>query len=89
MRIGVKYCGGCNPRYDRRVAFDEIKKAVPNAQYMSAEDEGIYDVLLVFAGCPNSCADIEQYSFLSYISVWAPSQVNQAVNALKSVLKHD
>ena len=89
MRIGVKYCGGCNPRFDRRVALDEIKEAVPSAQIMSAEDEGIYDVLLVLGGCPNCCADIEPYSFLSLISVWAPSQIEQAIRALKSVMKID
>ena len=89
MRIGVKFCGGCNPRYDRVAALEEIKKAVPNAQFISAEDEGVYDVLLVIGGCPNCCANIDSYSFLSLISVWAPSQVNQAVRALKSVMKVD
>ena len=87
MRIGVKYCGGCNPRYDRQEALEEIKRAVPDAQYVGVMDEGIYDVLLVLGGCPNCCADIEPYSFLSLISVWAPSQVNQAINAIKSIMK--
>ena len=27
MRIGIKYCGGCNPRYDRVAAVKELQHA--------------------------------------------------------------
>lgn len=26
MKIGIKFCGGCNPRYERKLAFELLKK---------------------------------------------------------------
>ena len=28
--IGVRYCGGCNPRYDRTAAVRTLKELLPN-----------------------------------------------------------
>jgi DNA-directed RNA polymerase subunit L len=28
MKYGVKFCGGCNPRYQRKEALEEIEKAL-------------------------------------------------------------
>lgn len=32
MKIGIKYCGGCNPRYDRSHEVDKLKKRFPNTR---------------------------------------------------------
>jgi 4-hydroxybutyrate CoA-transferase len=57
MRLGVKYCGGCNPRYDRArfVArlLDEFEGLV-NAPIGEARD---VDLVLVVCGCPSRCAE--------------------------------
>lgn len=30
MKIGIKYCGGCNPRYDRNQEVEKLKKNFPS-----------------------------------------------------------
>ena len=31
MKIGIKYCGGCNPRYNRTAVVSRLKKDVGEA----------------------------------------------------------
>ena len=33
MVFGVKYCGGCNPRYNRTSFFDTVKKRCPETEF--------------------------------------------------------
>ena len=60
MVFAVKYCGGCNPRYNRTVFFDTVKKRCPEAEFQYVQPEVIYDHLLVICGCPSRCADISK-----------------------------
>ena len=62
MKVGIKYCGGCNPRYDRAARVKELCAANPEweAEYAS---EGVnYDLLLVVGGCTACCASFDQYT---------------------------
>jgi 4-hydroxybutyrate CoA-transferase len=52
----VKYCGGCNPRYDRRAAAERVRAAFPHLEW-TTKDEGASDHVIVFCGCPVACAD--------------------------------
>ena len=64
MKIGIKYCGGCNPRYERRKFLNKLKNDLGNKCSFELARENIsYDMLLVLAGCGNCCAD---YSNLTY-----------------------
>jgi hypothetical protein len=71
-RIGVRFCGGCNPRYDRGAAFRRIKRALESAsetpEIISGEillDHAVegtpYDGLLVIGGCQACCAGYDQF----------------------------
>lgn len=58
MRIGIKYCGGCNPRYDRVAYVRTLAGRYPDAVFSPAEPEQDYDVVLVVCGCSAQCADV-------------------------------
>lgn len=60
MTCGVKYCGGCNPRYNRTKLFNEIKIACADIDFQYVQEEVLYDHLLVIYGCPSKCADISK-----------------------------
>ena len=36
MKIGIKYCGGCNPRYDRSQEVEKLKKKFSQHTFTSA-----------------------------------------------------
>lgn len=59
MKIGVKYCGGCNPSFDRKKAVERVLGDFNNFNIETANDIEAYDILLVVNGCSRSCADYE------------------------------
>lgn len=59
MRIGVKYCGGCNPRYNRTEFAARLKKELDgrSVEWVSAgAAEEPLDFVLVICGCTAACA---------------------------------
>lgn len=56
MTVAVKYCGGCNPRYDRAKMVDELQKQYPRITITGA-GEPEPDLVLVVCGCSSRCAD--------------------------------
>ena len=55
MRVGVKYCGGCNPRYDRGALVRRLAAEFPGCAFGPAE--GPMDFVLVVCGCARACAE--------------------------------
>lgn len=56
LRIGVRYCGGCTPHYDRVAAVEYIRRNLPHGVELVGRDADP-DILLVIAGCPTACVD--------------------------------
>lgn len=51
-KIAVKFCGGCNPGYDRGAAYGEIRSATADAAVLSLPAAGEhYDALVILRGC--------------------------------------
>lgn len=59
VRRAVKYCGGCNPRYDRTALVRCLEEKL-DAVLLPAEAGNSYDELYVICGCSARCADIRQ-----------------------------
>lgn len=70
MKVGVKFCGGCNPRYDRGAFVNKMFHENQDWQREHAEEGENYDLLLVIGGCPSCCASYEQYSAKRIIKYW-------------------
>lgn len=85
MLIGVKFCGGCNPRYDRGKAFETVKKHLQGeAEFVMAEEGREYDYLLVIGGCTNCCASYSQYKVKNgTIKMWDESHINNIITKIK------
>lgn len=58
MVVGVKYCGGCNPRYDRTRFLKRLIDALGrDYTFEVVQSQKTYDNLLVLGGCNNCCAN--------------------------------
>lgn len=57
MNIGIKYCGGCNPHYDRTKYLNKIMESFENYKFEYAKENNSYDIILVINGCNRACAD--------------------------------
>ena len=59
MKIGVKYCGGCNPSFDRIAAAEKIKERFKEeAEFVSYTDPDA-EFIIVLMGCSSACADLD------------------------------
>ena len=61
LKVGIKYCGGCNPDYDRVAFFKSIEKRLRGqAQFVSPEETDV-DLILAVEGCRTACADLSSF----------------------------
>lgn len=55
MRVGVKFCGNCNPYIDMPALVGDMAAQAAGVTFVRWEDAG-YDVLLVLSSCGCDCA---------------------------------
>lgn len=58
VEIGVRYCGGCNPRYDRVALVESLVRLLPEHHFTSARQAEPYSAVLVVCGCTSRCASV-------------------------------
>ena len=55
MRVGIKYCGGCDPNYERRTIVQRARRDWPEALFEPYDPAAEYDLVLVVCGCLEEC----------------------------------
>ena len=61
IKIGVKYCGGCNPNYDRVELVEDLKRRLDGkVKFVVADSEGV-ELVLAVEGCEIACADLSPF----------------------------
>jgi len=55
IRLAVKFCGGCNPSFDRGKVIQILRQNLAGVRWVLAEEEA--DFLVLINGCLSSCAD--------------------------------
>ncbi len=55
MDIGVKFCGGCNPTYERGAVYREYRDRYPEHHFETVDLKKKYDRILVICGCEKAC----------------------------------
>ncbi|MDD2981131.1 MAG: enoyl-CoA hydratase-related protein [Hespellia sp.] len=55
MKIGIKYCGGCNPNYNRKKAVEKISKNLTGCSIESVSTDQEYNIILIVCGCHRTC----------------------------------
>lgn len=57
-QVGVRYCGGCNPRFNRVQLVKRLEKALSEIEFVPAEDGVPYAAVLLVHGCTNRCTTV-------------------------------
>jgi hypothetical protein len=88
-RIVVKYCGGCNPRYDRVGLVGRLEEEFSGtARFVPAgEGGGGGDLLLVVCGCHVRCAETTGLSHLPAVFVDRPEDVSEIIRRIRAMLE--
>jgi 4-hydroxybutyrate CoA-transferase len=79
MKIGIKFCGGCNPRYDRgayaRTLSAQHRRNGDEVEIV--ETDRFYDVVYVICGCGVACVDVKAIKATQMIYVTDQSISNR------------
>lgn len=88
MRCGVRFCGGCNPKYDRGGALEAIRAHFAGRMEFVIAEEGVsYDLLLVIGGCTACCASHSQFTTLRVpLKMWDKAHTATIIEKLEEVL---
>lgn len=62
IRVGLKFCGGCDPAYDRDEYWSEIKDLAEGKIEWVRLDAGGYGRVLMINACETACV-AEELSF--------------------------
>ncbi|MCF0144300.1 MAG: hypothetical protein HUJ79_04215 [Firmicutes bacterium] len=83
MKCGVKFCGGCNPRYQRGEAYRKIQGEMPQIEFSLAEENVEYDNLLIIGGCSACCPIYSQYTVKDeVIKMWSEDHIQKIMDTL-------
>ena len=55
--VAVKFCGGCNPTYERGKYFESVRDAAADKVTWVGTDYPEPDTMLVICGCPAACPE--------------------------------
>jgi len=82
LRVGVKYCGGCNPEYDRVALVEQIKERLEGkVSFVPPESDGV-DIILVMNGCRTACADLSGFRGIETWRVTGNEEVEEFVREI-------
>lgn len=70
LKVGIRYCGGCNPRFDRGAMVKRITENHPRWDVEVAREGTEYGLLLVIGGCSACCAAYSQFSARKVLKLW-------------------
>lgn len=61
IKVGIKYCGGCSPQYERvntlKYIMEHLKERIEITPLVTEEVR----IILVIGGCRTMCADISAF----------------------------
>ncbi len=86
LKIGIKYCGGCKPGYDRIEQVRELQQRLGGKiRLLPPESEGLHLVLAV-QGCPAACADLSAFRRQRVWSISCPEDAETFIAYIESRL---
>jgi hypothetical protein len=88
QNIGIVFCGGCNPQYDRvEFIHSVILQAENKLSIENAKPDQTYDAILVVCGCSCACAKVDhlktgQLIYVTPKEIAKPGFESEIVNIL-------
>jgi len=86
--IIVKYCGGCNPLYDRVELVRRVEEALSNSvRFTPVGEEKEGDAVLVVSGCHVRCAGTTDLPLLPMFSISSPEELPGLIERIRGMLE--
>ena len=86
LRCTVKFCGGCNPRYDRGEAYQTVRTSLADVAAFSYPEDGVhYDALLIIRGCTGCPYLYEEIDADHRIIIDSADGIEEAIRTLRQL----
>ncbi len=82
LRVGLKYCGGCNPEYDRVAVKNRIEKSLQDKVLFVSPESDDKEMILAIQGCKIACADLSPFQGMK---IWKVTNLEDAQKFIKEV----
>jgi predicted metal-binding protein len=83
IRIGLKYCGGCKPQYDRVQAVALIRQRLPEKIELVSHEEPDTHGTLVVTGCETACVDMTPFAGRPLWVATSLREIEQLIEKMK------
>jgi len=88
-RIGLKYCGGCAPRYDRVEQVRAIEKELHDMVTLLPPDAEHLEAVLIVAGCPTCCVETRDFQPLPVLRIRSETDARRFIDDIRSEPSRD
>lgn len=85
MKIGIKYCGGCNPSFDRKQFVNLLKKEFNDTTFEDADRNTCYDLMLVICGCVRECANSIDYKYRKILYITKKDDFSRVKGTIRAL----
>lgn len=58
VKVGLRYCGGCNPRYDRVALVKQLQQSLSGIRFELADADADHAAALLVCGCSAQCVGV-------------------------------
>jgi len=82
-RVRIKYCGGCNPNYDRVALVEEMKARLGETVKWSCPDDDPCDLVIAVQGCETACADLTAFEGCEIHPIMCPDDLDPFVERMR------
>ena len=87
LRIAFKYCGGCNPDYDRVSVAEAIRSRLADeVEFSAAGERDDIDIVLVLTGCETACIELGAWDNREIIEIRSGAEAEKAIAAIRQRL---
>ena len=77
IKVGLKYCGGCQAGYDRVAMVDSIRERLAHEVEFVAADSEDAQMILIVTGCSTACAKLDNVSELPIRYITSPEDAER------------
>lgn len=88
-RIGLKYCGGCAPRYDRVEHVKAMERELRGLVTLLSPDAEGLEAILIVAGCPTCCVDASDFRPLPVLRIRCEADARRFIDDIRSEPSRD
>ena len=89
IKVGLKYCGGCKPNYDRVELVRQIQERLKDkAQFVAPDTDGV-TLIAAVQGCPTACADLSAFDGRQIFLITSAQDAQTFIDRIEQEVRHD